>query len=174
MKILGTPVGSDRFVEAVTEEGLSEEKLWEALAWVLDLQCAWLQCAGPRCHHFLRTMPPCQSAQYAVEHDMGMRRAMGTVFPGTAEQTAWAAYLATLPKRQDGLGLRSAVRAAPAAFLGIMGGCTLHALTSVARADQSHCGGPLHPFFVDVSPSWTRQPGCWTAHSSWDDQGGTS
>ena len=31
---------------------------------VPDLQCAWqllVQCAGPRCHHFLRTVPPSQS-----------------------------------------------------------------------------------------------------------------
>ena len=37
VKILGTPIGSDRFIEAVTEERLTEERrLWDALAWVLD------------------------------------------------------------------------------------------------------------------------------------------
>ena len=91
MKILGTPVGSDRFVEAVTEERLSEERrLWEVLERVPDLQCAWqilLQCAGPR------TVPPSQSAQYAAGHDMGMRKAMETVLgsaAGTVEQRKWA------------------------------------------------------------------------------------
>ena len=50
VKILGTPIGSDRFIEAVTEKRLTEERrLWDALAWVPDLQSAWqilLQCAG--------------------------------------------------------------------------------------------------------------------------------
>ena len=105
-------ISSDLFVEAVTEERPKEGKLWEASPWVPDLQCAWFQCAELHCHHFLRTVPPSQSAQYAAWHDMGMRRAMGTVCKGTAEQTAWADHLATLPMRPDGLGQRSA--AAPA------------------------------------------------------------
>ena len=62
VKILGTPVGSYEFVEAKIEARLADEKLlWEAISWVPDLQCAWqilLQCAGPRCHHLLRTVPP--------------------------------------------------------------------------------------------------------------------
>ena len=73
VKILGTPIGSDRFIEAVTEERLTEgRRLWDALAWVPDLQSAWqilLQCAGPQCHHFLRTVPPDQSARYASRFD---------------------------------------------------------------------------------------------------------
>ena len=67
IKILGTPVGSDQFVQEVRDSRLEEEgRLWEGLSWVLDVQCAWqilLQCAGPRCHHLLRTIPPSQSAQ---------------------------------------------------------------------------------------------------------------
>ena len=31
-----------------------------------------LQCAGPRCHHLLRTLPPSQSLEYAVRHHEGM------------------------------------------------------------------------------------------------------
>ena len=42
------------------EERLQREReLWEAIPWVPDLQCGWqvlLQCAGPRCHHLLRTL----------------------------------------------------------------------------------------------------------------------
>ena len=44
---------------------------------VPDLQSAWqiiLQCAGPRCHHLLRTLPPNVSASCATGHDMGMQR----------------------------------------------------------------------------------------------------
>ena len=65
IKVLGTPVGSDVFVQSHTNERLEEEnRLWEAIGWVPDAQCAWqilVQCAGPRCHHLLRTMPPSQS-----------------------------------------------------------------------------------------------------------------
>ena len=65
VKILGTPVGSQRFVQEVVEKRLAEEqRLWDAVPKVPDLQAAWqilLQCAGPRCHHVLRTLPPSQS-----------------------------------------------------------------------------------------------------------------
>ena len=75
VKILGTPVGSLEFVESVTEERLEkEQELWRAIPSVPDLQCAWqllLQCAWPRCHHFLRTVPPTQSRVYAEGHDKG-------------------------------------------------------------------------------------------------------
>ena len=65
LKILEAPVGSRRFVhEKVMERVDEERRLWEAIPHVPDLQCAWqilLQCAGPRCHHMLRTLPPTQS-----------------------------------------------------------------------------------------------------------------
>ena len=65
IKILCTPVGDDEFVRRLSEERISKEQyLWRAIAWVPDLQCAWqilLQCASPRCHHYLRTLPPSQS-----------------------------------------------------------------------------------------------------------------
>ena len=58
-----------RFVEEVVNKRLEEEaKLWEAIPTVPDLQAAWrmlLQCAGLRCHHMLRTLPPSQSEEYA-------------------------------------------------------------------------------------------------------------
>ena len=40
-KILGTPVGSGDFVARLATERLAEEQtMWEAVVWVLDLQCA--------------------------------------------------------------------------------------------------------------------------------------
>ena len=73
VKILGTPIGSQEFVRSLGVERLQEEqRLWEAVSWVPDLQCAWqilLQCAGPRCHHFVRTLPPSESQFYAEGHD---------------------------------------------------------------------------------------------------------
>ena len=57
-------------IEEATQRRLEEERiLWDAILSVPDTQCAWqilLQCAGPRCHHWLRTVPPSCSATYAV------------------------------------------------------------------------------------------------------------
>ena len=179
VKILGTPTGSHRFIEAVTEERLTEERrLRDALAWVPDLQSAWqilLQCAGPRCHHFLRTVPPDQSARYAVGHDLGMRRAMESVlgsFPGTERQKESAHELATLPMRLGGLGLRSARRMAPAAFWASwadalpMLSARLPELTNRVVEDLSN-HTPR-----GVWASWKTRPGFSTAAGSWDVQSG--
>ena len=86
IKILCTPVGSQEFIQEVCEERLQREReLWEAVPWVPDLQCAWqvlLQCAGPRCHHLLRTLAPESSQDYAVRHDDGMFETMETLLHG--------------------------------------------------------------------------------------------
>ena len=123
VKILGTPVGSGDFVERMATERLAEEqKLWEALAWIPDLQCAWqvlLQCAGPRCHHFLRTVPPSQTGTYAVGEDRGMMQAMERLlggFTGGGDQQVRARQIASLPMRLGGLGMRSAGRMSQAAY----------------------------------------------------------
>ena len=83
VKVLGTPVGSTRFVEEVVNKRLEEEaKLWEVIPTVPHLQAAWqilLQCAGPRCHHMLWTLPPSQSGECAQAHDAGMLRVMDTL-----------------------------------------------------------------------------------------------
>ena len=39
------------------------------------------QCAGPRCHHFFRTMPPSKSMEYAQGHDRGMLRSTVNTSP---------------------------------------------------------------------------------------------
>ena len=42
VKVLGTPVGNDAFVQQHVEERLADEKrLWGAIPEVPDLQCAW-------------------------------------------------------------------------------------------------------------------------------------
>ena len=62
------------FAQAACAARLEEEdKLWEAIKWIPDLQCAWqvlVQCAGPRC--LLRTLPPSHAVAYAQGHDEGM------------------------------------------------------------------------------------------------------
>ena len=116
VKVLGTPVGTDEFVQQHLDEKVTDEKkLWEALPEVPDLQCAWqvlVQCAGPRANHLLRTVPPSQSKVYAEAHDRGLWNAAQELLgglPGSLEQKTTAAKLSTLPMRIGGLGLRSAV-----------------------------------------------------------------
>ena len=122
IKILGTPVGSAEFVQRLSEERIAkEEQLWQTIPWVPDLQSGWqilLQCASPRCHHFLKTLPHSQSACYAGRHDIGMMEAMEEILGGLPgdEVQKGAKEIATMPMRLGGLGLRSAARMAPAAF----------------------------------------------------------
>ena len=121
VKISGTLVGTDEFVEAKIESRLEDERsLWEGVSWVWDNQCAWqilLQCASPRCHHFFRTVPSCQVERNEQGHDQELVATMEALLgglPGDAEQKTWARRIATMPMRM-GLGLRSATRIYPAA-----------------------------------------------------------
>ena len=68
---------------------------------------------------FCELCPPSQSAHYAAEHDEGTQRTMRALLgdiPGSDQEKQDAARLATLPMRLGGLGLRAAVRMAPAAY----------------------------------------------------------
>ena len=100
----------------VAERLVEEQKLWDALPWVPDVKCAWqvlVQCAGPRCHDFLRTLPPSQKGEHADGHDLGMMQAMGSLLGGLTGEVShrlWGHHLASLPMRLGGLGLRSARR----------------------------------------------------------------
>ena len=83
VKILGTPGGHAEFIQAAVDARLEEEdKLLRALSWVPDFQCArqlLVQCAGPRCHHVPKSMPPFHVVGYAAGHDEGMPRAMASL-----------------------------------------------------------------------------------------------
>ena len=119
IKILGTPVGCDEFVQEVVDKRLrDEEKLWQAVHWIPDLQSAWqvlLQCAGPRCLHVIRIFPPSQSIEYARRHDECMKQTMGALLgglPGEQRAKNQAQQIASLPMLMGGLGLSSARRMA--------------------------------------------------------------
>ena len=123
IKVLGPPLGNTKFVSSIMEERVREEqRLWEAIPFVPDLQCAWqilLQSASPRANHSLRTMPPSASEKYAREHDEGIWstvKALLVEVPGSEQELADAAQVASLPMRMGGLGLRSAQRCAHAAY----------------------------------------------------------
>ena len=75
-KVPGTPLGNAQFVAEHTQERLEEEqRLWDAIPSVPDLQCAWqilVQSANPRANHTIRTLPLPLSLEYARGHDKGM------------------------------------------------------------------------------------------------------
>ena len=123
LKILGTPLGSPEFVSRHMRE-LREEHdgLLNALKAMPELQSAWLLlslCASARANYYLRALPPSLSREFAESHDAAL---LDTLFglldqPGAnAEDMQWARAVAQLPLRAGGLGLRSAVRTAPAAY----------------------------------------------------------
>ena len=119
--VLGVPLGTDAFVEAHLQERLqTEQRLLDELPELHDLVSAWCllsQCAVPRANHTLRTLPPSLSSTYATSHDDALWstfcKLLGT--EGLAVDQL-ARDTATLPGRLGGLGLRSAARAAPAAY----------------------------------------------------------
>ena len=115
-------IGSTQYTRARMQERIADEqRLWNAIPRVRDLQCAWqllLQNAGPRANHTIQTFPPESSHQYALEHDAGMWRtalALLGEIPGTASEVRDAEQMATLSMRMGGLGLRSTGRCATAA-----------------------------------------------------------
>ena len=153
IKILGTPVGNDVHVCAASAAPVEEEsKLWERIGWVPDVQCAWqilLHCAGPRCHDWLRTVPPQQSAPYAAIHDSGMWQAVATLLgrmPGNTTQQEVACHVAyeigwVGPSVSDTNG--------PSSVLGIVGRCSSHVVTETSCTD-----GPDHAIAGFSSRRW--------------------
>ena len=133
--VLGTPIGSERYISGKLEERLAKERaLWEAIPTVPDLRCArqiLLQSANRTSNHTMRTMPPSSSAAYCVCAWCGhLAKVLLDVRPeGETQQ------LATLPMRVGGLGLRSAVRCAPAACWASWAGRTAH-----DQRTHSRCG----------------------------------
>ena len=121
--VLGTPIGSDTFVQAQVSERLDNEATFlDQLPGLPDVQCAWqllVRCAVPRMNHVLRTLPPGQAARYASRHDELIWSAAVRILGAASinpvlRNDGWD--LASLPARLGGLGLRSASRTRPAAY----------------------------------------------------------
>ena len=121
--LLGVPVGAPEFVEEHTAERLREERLLlSKLSNLPDPQCAWqllTRCAVPRGNYWLRTLPPSMSQTYASQRDEALWAAMLKIcqaesVPPELQQSG--RRIAQLPSRMGGLGIRSGVRLAPAAY----------------------------------------------------------
>ena len=95
-------------------------------------------CAGPRFNYYARTLPPgLASDGYAKGHDEGMWTTHCAILerPDLKDrQESHSGRLATLPLCLGGLGLRSAVRTCPAAFLGGIGRHAAYDEAKVSRA----------------------------------------
>ena len=139
VKILGTPLGCDAFIATSTTARLEEEaKPWEAVSWVSDPQCAWqivLQCAGPRCHHCLRTVAPSQSSNMPnattreCEGDGQLACHCRATGSGAANRHAPDEVGRTWTPVSKADGTRR--------ILGVLGGCDAHALRKIAIPDRS-------------------------------------
>ena len=125
--VLGSPLGSQEFIGSHTDATLRDQQHpLELLPKLPDLQCAWVLlnlCASPRSNHALSTAPPHQSTSYAEGHDASMWQCLLGVLGRDADAAQSASpmldrarCIAQLPLRLGGLGLRSAVRGAPAAW----------------------------------------------------------
>ena len=106
-----------------------------------------------RCHHFLRTMPPSRSAEYAE----GCRDAAATLLEGMtdeARQQEVAMQFASMSMRMGCLGIRSASRLAPSVFWASWAALPmlqdrLPSMSDQVAASNSHTG---------ARSQWLRQP----------------
>ena len=121
--VLGSPLGTTQFAEAHGKGKLDKElELLDLVAQVPDLQCAWillLLCCASRATYSLRTQPPEQVALYAVAHDKVLWETFCKLLGRedlAEELDSRPAWVAQLPMRLGGCGLRSALRTTPAAY----------------------------------------------------------
>ena len=114
IRFLVFPSGQKRSCKFTKRRLESEQRLWNAIPSITDLQCAWqllLQCAGPRCNHLcelflLPNQRHVRQGTTAANH--------GGFIAGDHGQSTMAHK--SWPMRLRRLGLRSARRLAPAAY----------------------------------------------------------
>ena len=111
--VLGTPLGSDAFVQSQLELKRAEhDKLLTCIPPVEDLQAAWLLlrfCACPRANYLLRVLPPAATLPFAAAHDGAVDRCLSALLGfADAPLPEASARSARLPLQCGGLGLRAA------------------------------------------------------------------
>ena len=72
-------------------------------------------CVGPRANHILRNLPPSEESEFSQHHDNHLRACLADII-AMAVPDGVTTKVVQLLFREGGLGLRSAVRLAPAAF----------------------------------------------------------
>ena len=121
MTVLGTPLGSEAFVQEKGKKRLQEEQqLLDTLPQLPDLQCAWLLLyfsGVPRANHLLRAVPPSLIKGYAKDHDDAVWKTLLALLKEDAATTLDKhKQKGQLPCRLGGCGLRCAQRTRPAAY----------------------------------------------------------
>ena len=109
---------------------------------VPDAQCAWLlllYCAGPRVSHVLRNIPPSMSKLFAQFHNEEILQCLTTLL-ASERLPKQSKEIAQLPFREGGLGLRDAVRLAPAAYWASWADC----LSQIDKRMPQVCETLLH------------------------------
>ncbi|KAK3275874.1 hypothetical protein CYMTET_16023 [Cymbomonas tetramitiformis] len=122
VKVLGIPVGSDRWVaDKCVEMAFAAGAVLPKLARLDDPQVQLLLlrfCAHPRFMHLVRGVPPHLLVRGALAHDNGIQECLQEVAGSPYPLGEEAVALSQLPTRWGGLGLSSAQRLAPAGWLG--------------------------------------------------------
>ena len=109
IKVLGTPLGHDEFVEAhLAKTSESHETLLERIPTLADAHSAWallLHCANARATYLLRVVRPEMVHRFAEGHDHGLWRCLSTILGVHPEQCDPAVRdAATLPLFWEGWG----------------------------------------------------------------------
>jgi hypothetical protein len=157
--VLGVPIGSDLFVQQTVLQRVQELGLVVPLLDLLrDPQMQYLLlrcCAHPRVSYMLRGVPPALARLGAEQHDTTIREGLQRILPG-AVLSERAARVAGLPVRIGGMGLTSAVRVSPAAYLGSwalvmapLAASSVHLRGLVDMAELVPCVRAVHAAFSD-------------------------
>ena len=117
-------------------------------------------CAHPRVSHLLRGVPPDLARPGAVQYDATILEGLQDLLPG-APLSERALRVVGLPIRMGGLGLTSAVRVSPAAYLGSwaqvmapMAASSVHLQGIVDMAERLPSIHALHAAYTDhVGPA---------------------
>jgi hypothetical protein len=162
--VLGVPIGSDEFVLQTVGRRMRELGLVVPLLRILrDPQMQYLLlrcCAHPRVSHLLRGVPPDLARPGAVQYDATILEGLQDLLPG-APLSERAMRVVGLPIRMGGLGLTSAVRVSPAAYLGSwaqvmapMAASSVHLQGIVDMAERLPSVRALHAAYTDhVGPA---------------------
>ena len=128
--VVGAPVGSDAFCrKAAGGRREEEERVISTYHSLHTLQARWLLlfwCGTSRSTYLLRSLPPYLSAEFSLNRDLSLCGHLADLLslPSEKRPSSLACLQsplwqqAFLPLKWGGMGLRSAVRTAPAAYLG--------------------------------------------------------
>ena len=112
IRVLGIPIGHEEYVQAELRATTEKHSiLLNRIPLVQDLQSAWLLllfCANTCATYSLREIPPAETEQFALAHDVATWRCFTQLLgiSGVGETQDWA----SLPFQMGGSGLRSATR----------------------------------------------------------------